>query len=383
MFIRHLKENFLYFLFPAIFILYLLIHTSILFCFPTGGVKYSYGVFESILLYFILIPLYVLSLKEWLTFRLFKKFLLVFCLGVFTFNIVAVFNLTGTGIFTAPEETIKYLYDSRFGGNKLIFNEFIFLEPQALYLAVCAVISCFLAVVQSVMYKRILWGILFVCFIIFLSFTVTKSAILAFLIGFLIWSFYLMKRLSFQRKCCFIISFGAMVVLLNACMPSAFNRRIDDAKQEVVCVVGGKYQGGSIAPRLALLRENLNHFSKFGWSGFGVGTRSITKVWYLESTDGLGELNDTHNSFFQYWLIGGLIGLSFILSFFIFPLYGMVRARQFSFLVLAILALFFITNNTSVLLILNDSKAFILFFLSAFYFYQNYFVQLERKENKI
>ena len=75
----------------------------------------------------------------------------------------------------------------------------------------------------------------------------------------------------------------------------------------------------------------------------------------------------------------GIVGLVFILSWFILPIARMVRAKKYSFLALSLLAAFFIDSNFEVLLIVNDALPVVMFFLMMFGIYHQEFYQLEKK----
>lgn len=373
MFVVNLKKEKSYFLLPVVFLLYMGVHTLI---YPANGYKAAYGIFESLSLYFILLPLYVLSVKDILDTKLLKRGFFMFCTGTFLFNFFSIFALTGTSLFTSPHETLLCLYESRFGANKEIFGGHIFIEPQGLYLAVAAIISLFFMIGHKKRTYQIIYLIFFIAFVWFLSLTVTKGAILAFLVGLVVISIYSLKRLSIPRKCLYIIGIAFILFMIVASTP-VFHSRINQAQNELKLVEEGDLTGSSIAPRLALLKLDLEHFDEYAIWGFGVYTHSIIKEWYVQSKYGLADLNDTHNSFFQYWLIGGIVGISFIISIFVLPIYRMIKVRRYSYLIMSVVIIFFVANNTCVLLILNDSKSLIMFFLSMFYFYGDNFVELE------
>lgn len=373
-FVASLKKEKIYFLLPVVFLLYMGVHTLI---YPANGYKAAYGIFESLSLYFILLPLYVLSVKDILDTKLLKRGFFMFCVGTFLFNFFSIFALTGTSLFTSPYETLLYLYESRFGANKEVFGGHIFVEPQGLYLAVAAILSLFFMIGHKKRTYQIIYLFFFIAFVWFLSLTVTKGAILAFLVGLVVISIYSLKRLSMPRKCLYVIGISFILFMVGVSTPGAYSSRINQMQDELENVEEGNLTGGSIAPRLALLKLNLEHFDEYAFWGFGVYTHSIIKEWYVESKYGLANLNDTHNSFFQYWLTGGIVGISFIISIFVLPIYRMIKVRRYSYLMLSVIVMFFVANNTCVLLILNDSKSLIMFFLSMFYFYRDNFVELE------
>lgn len=373
-FVTNLKKEKFYFLLPVAFLLYLGLHTLI---YPAGGYKASYGIFESLALYFLVLPLYVLSVKDILYTKLLKHAFFMFCTGTFLFNFFSMFVLTGTSLFTTPHEALHYLYESRFGANKEIFGGHIFVEAQGLYLAIASIVALFFTILHDKKAYRVIYLIFFLSFVWFLSFTLTKGAMLSFLMGLIVISIYFLKRLPLPKKCLYILGISLILFTVGISTPGVYHARMIQMQNELELVEEGNLTGASIAPRVAMWKLNLEHFDEYALWGFGVYTHSVIKEWYVQSKYGLANLNDTHNSFFQYWLTGGIMGISFIISIFVLPIYRMIRIRRCSYLILSFIVVFFVANNTCVLLILNDSKSLIMFFLSMFYFYRDNFVELE------
>ena len=140
------------------------------------------------MLYFFFIPVYVVSMKKWITVSLLKRFLLALCWGILVFNAVKFFYITGTGIFTDFSATLQMVYATRFGGNMELLKGFVLLEPQAFYLAVSGIVSYFY-LLYCVCFRTgratfISCLIIFIFSLLFLSFTVTRASILAFSAGF-------------------------------------------------------------------------------------------------------------------------------------------------------------------------------------------------------
>ena len=108
--------------------------------------------------------------------------------------------ITGTRLFTAPGEALGMLYDNRFGENRIVLGSKYWLEVQAMLLAVSALITYFLTIIEKRWNRKICVICMFWMFVLFLSFTVTKSAIFGFLLGFLVMNIYLFKKFSFWRR---------------------------------------------------------------------------------------------------------------------------------------------------------------------------------------
>ena len=132
-----------YLLLPVIGVIYLCIHYLLSLCW--GGLPYkaSWSTVELLMLYFFFIPVYVVSMKKWITVSLLKCFLLALCWGILVFNAVKFFYITGTGIFTDFSGTLQMIYATRFGSNMELLKGFVLLEPQAFYLTVSGIVSYF------------------------------------------------------------------------------------------------------------------------------------------------------------------------------------------------------------------------------------------------
>lgn len=379
-FIAELKKSRYYIGVSVFFLLYISIHTLVLFLFFDKPYKPSWGTFEACLFFFLLISLYVVSVRTFMSTKLLKQFLGIYCLSVFTFNFASVFYLGGGAVFTDPIGTISNLYSMRFGGTKEIFGGFVYLDAQALNLSVAVLISWFFLLTSIRRWEKITFGIISIVFLWFLSLTVTKSPILALFAGFLILNLYIFKKLSLKYKGLFVGFFVLGSIVGVIFLPDAFVQRWNEAKNEVEDVMEGNIaaEGFSITPRVAMFKACLDHVDEFALFGFGVYTNPIVKQWFLASDNKMiGQFTHCHNSYLQYWMIGGVVGLLFIFSWFVFPLWRMIRDKRYSYFVLAVIVTFFIDNNSAVLLIVNDSTSFIIFFLAMFYFYRDYFYALE------
>ena len=88
-FVKELRVGKKYILVFGIYFIYILVQSL----FMTWGCTFTdkpyYGIFEDLLLNFILIPIYVVSLKEYLTPRLLARFLFLFCTGYMSFLILS------------------------------------------------------------------------------------------------------------------------------------------------------------------------------------------------------------------------------------------------------------------------------------------------------
>ena len=100
------------------YFLYLVLQTF--FLFGDSGIEGNahYGIFETTLLNFILVPVYVAMLKGWLTVPLLKRFLFLFCAGCVLLNGYIVFDLLAGEALSNAQEGLGRLYINRFGENK-------------------------------------------------------------------------------------------------------------------------------------------------------------------------------------------------------------------------------------------------------------------------
>ena len=139
---ENVRREWKYLFLPLGGALYMLLHYlgSLFFEVPY---RPSGSVFELLLMYFLFIPLYVVSAKSFVTVHLLRRFLLALCIGILCFNFVNLFCFTGMTLFTEPVKALNLLYSGRFGGNMAMLGGFVYLEPQAIYIAVAAVISYF------------------------------------------------------------------------------------------------------------------------------------------------------------------------------------------------------------------------------------------------
>lgn len=374
----NIKQYKYYLLIPIFAILYVGIHT--LFIVYSGNysdVKPSFTIFEKLTLCFLLVTIYVLSVKEFLTVKLLKKFLLCFCAGVFLFNFIMLFHVAGFNLLIQPLDAITYLYDSRFGFTKYFLGGKVYLDAEALQIYTAALICYFLGVSGSV--NRFLAFIFFVIFVWLLSLTVTKSSILGFACGFILFNLYFLRKVSVRFRRILIISSVLVLVVGYVFRPSSFDSRWEEMKCEIQDVKQGNLSGGgSITPRVVFYKVCLEHIDEWGIWGLGVYTPKLSKQWYRESDNYHVMIRShSHNSFLQYWMWLGIVGLLFILSWFIVPVIKMIRLHQYSFLSLAIILAFFIDCQFEVQLVINDALPMIVFLLVMFYIHLDKFYSLE------
>ena len=371
-FVRNIKREKYYLAIPALFLIYMVFHA--LFFRAESGLKPSYGIFETLLLYFILVPLYVLSVKPWMSVKMLRKALLCFCGGVLLVNVCMFFELTGWGFFSHPVASLEFIYQSRFGGNRHPLGGDLMLEPQAMVLSLASVLAFCLTLIRKKFWIGVMAGLLILC----LSFTVTKASLLGFMVGAFIGGVYLFRRLKKREKG---LAVGVLTVFFSAgifFMPEGYSMRVQETVSEIKNIEAGNLQGGSLAPRIAMWSNAKEHFHEYALWGVGLYYKPILKQWYADSSL-IASMPNVHNSFLEYWIKGGIFGLGLIVSLFAFPVVRMKRRKQWSLIALGGIAAIFIASNTCVLFVHNNSLTIILFWLSAFYFYLKEFTGLERE----
>ena len=245
-------------------------------------------------------------------------------------------------------------------------------------LAVAALISYFLVIKERQRAKRVLFIFLLLALLVFLSFTVTKSAIIGFLAGFCVLNIYLFKKskvkIHYKLATVILIVSCGYVLLDNVSM---YEARMQEVREEIESVTKGEFQGGTIAPRVAFIRESFKHMDEFGLWGLGVSTKHRIKAWFDASDMNIARYKNVGNIFLQYWGTGGIFGLAFMLFLFVAPICRMIRKRRVSYLTIGILLAFFAVSNTCVTLSWANSRLFMLFFLAMFCFYGDLFARLE------
>jgi len=376
--LRDVRRERGYILVNVAFLIYFSLHTLIVLLKGNPIAAPGYGTFEVLILNFILVPVYVSTFRSWLTPELLRQFLFNFCLGCLLLNVYIFFSLTGTKLFSAPVETLNGVYNMRFGENRMVLGGKYWLEVRAMIIAVASLASYLLAVKERrPVMKTVCFGMFFLL-LIFLSFTVTKSSILGFLLGFLILNVYLFRRFTLRMR----LGFVAVVVVCACAFTlltdiAMYEKRIQEIEEEIHNVRNGEYKGATIVPRVAFIRESFRHADEFALWGLGVCTKHRIKAWYECSDMNIANYNNVNNTFLQYWIIGGVFGIGWILFWFVAPVYRMIRKRNFSGLILVVLIVFFVVSNTCVTLSWANSRLFMLLFLSMFCFYGDRFARLE------
>lgn len=371
-----------YLLLPILGVLYLVIHYLILLCIGEIRYKVSWSLLELLLLYFFFIPIYVVSVKSFITPRLLKHFLLGLCWGILVFNFIKFFYLTGGKFFSEPFQVLQTIYAGRFGGNMDLLKGFVLLEPQAFYLAVSAIISYFfiLRSIYMQIWKTLFWSclVIFILSLVFLSFTVTKAAILAFIVSCLFLSVVFYRKLANRQRLYFGVGFIMVILVAYILLPSSLKTRFQVMKVEIEKLQEGEFQGATVAPRIALWKEDFAHFDEWGVFGLGFYKKYGVREWYRQSQfAGIATLRNTHNSFLDFWLLGGIPGLLFICFYFFVPIWKMIRTKKYSYLLFALILALVVVNNTCLLIALSDSSPLILFILAMAFLLQDYFVKME------
>jgi len=363
------------------FLIYFSLHTLIVLLKGNPIATPSYGTFEVLILNFILIPIYVSTFKHWLTPELLKLFLIAFCAGCLTINLYIAYDTVKSTLFTDPQTALHQLYSTRFGGNKFsLLGGNLYLEPQTLHIVLSALISYFMIFINRNKKIKILTGLMFLLFSIFLSFTVTKSGIIAFFIGFIITNIYILKHRLLKVYLitpisCLLLIVGVMFT--SDSLSDKYVERTTEIKQEVKNVTHGIYVGGTIAPRVGFIRESFIHLNEFCIWGLGIYSKNRIHFWLQNSEAQLSQFTNVHNSFIHYWIQGGVFGLGLILFLFLAPFYRMIKHKKFSWLIFSLVTAIFIMNNTCILLALQNSRFMILLLLSMFYCYSDIFSATE------
>lgn len=382
-FLNSVKQEWKYLLLPIVGVLYIVVHylCSLLFNVPY---KASWSMVEMLLAYFLFISLYVLSAKKFLTSRLLRQSLFALCAGILCFNMTKLFYIVGTSLYSNPREAFNLLYSQRFGSNMDMLGGFVYLEPQAIYIVIAAVISYFFIMNYNKNLEKRSWLICNILFLVlslvFLSFTVTKGSILAFLGGALFLTIVYLRKKSRRFRLTFVIIFCICVVGMYFLIPSAYEKRLKQVINEIENVQEGQFEGSSIAPRLGLIKENFSHFDEFGLFGLGVYKGAATREWYSKSPYHISGISNAHNVFVEFWLIGGVPGLLFIFFYFLAPVYKMVKRKRYSFSIIAMFLSLFIAANTCVIIFLVDSKPLVIYILVLSFFYLDRFIALQLKE---
>ena len=297
---RNIRQERVYILVNVAFLIYFSLHTLIVLLKGDPIAPPSYGTFEVLILNFILVPIYVSTFRNWLTPELLKQFLFYFCLGCLLLNVYIFFSLTGTNLFSAPLDTLNGIYNVRFGENRVVLGSKFWLEVQAMILAMASLASYLLAIKERRPVMKMVCFMMFFLLLIFLSFTVTKSSIIGFLLGFLILNVYLFRKFTLQMRFGFIagllVCACAFTLLTDIAM---YEKRIQEIEEEIQSVRSGEYKGATIVPRVAFIRESFRHVDEFSLWGLGVCTKHRIKAWYEASEMNIAIYNNVNNAFLQ------------------------------------------------------------------------------------
>ena len=364
-------------------VLYAALHSIII----IGGGKYSeysptFIVFEKLLMCFFLLFLYVISCLPFLDSRLLKKMFWCFCISVLSFNIVMLFHVVKEKLFVDPVQAVTLLYDSRFGFTKHFLGGEVYLDAQAMHIYIAALFAYFLVFFSKRFYMKGLAFLSFLMLVWFLSLTVTKSSILSFICGFILFNLFYLRRLSVDKRWKLfgiLLFFGVAIYFIR---PETFDKRWLQVKNEIADVCRDDFSGGStITPRLVFYKSCFKHIDSWGMWGLGVYMEKVSKQWYIESGNKVvASLTHCHNSYLQYWIWLGVVGLFFILLWFLLPVIEMVRQKRFSFLVLSVLLAIFIDCNFETQLVVNDALPVVIFFLYLFYVFRENFLLMEQED---
>ncbi|MGL5683181.1 MAG: O-antigen ligase family protein [Marinifilaceae bacterium] len=369
---------------PLIMCMYVLIHYAIVNIFHIDyytPYKARWGIIENLLLFFTAVPVYLISCKPYVTSSSIKNAIGVFGVGVMSVNVGLFiwYYLTNSIPFS---DYIELLYMSRFLGNKELWNATIYLEAHAFNLAVAAILVGYVALESVKPYRRVCALFLFGLLTVFLSFTVTKGSIFPFVICLIYLLIVKYKRLVHSNLVINLVIIGCFVYGAQYIVTSdIYVERMQTMLNEINGVINNKYVGDSIGPRLGILRECWDRIGEYGLWGVGVYSKDITQSWFVKSPYSIDFIQHVHNSFIDFWIIGGVMMLTYFLSLFILPIIRMVKRHEISHLILVILLFMFLANFATIFVRLADSKTLIMFLLSGFYLYTSQFYNLDKKRS--
>ena len=193
------------------FLLYFALHTTVV----VGGGRMegnpTYSLFEALLLGFVLIPVYVSALREWMTPRLLRAFLAVFCAGNVCLQCYVCYDMIGFWFLTDLKSALKVLIFTRFGDNREVLGSVYLIEMRAMGMAVAALFAYFLAFRAGRWWKRMVFGGMFLLSLSFLVFTVTKSALLGFAMGFALLNVYLFRLSHWRTRVGMVVLVAVLV----------------------------------------------------------------------------------------------------------------------------------------------------------------------------
>ena len=370
-------KNYLYV--PLLFLIYFSLHTLFITHNPPSTTKPAFGMFEVLILHFSLVPAYTATLRTWLIPLLLREFLLLYSLGSLALNTYVLFDFAGATFLSSPNEALRLLLDTRFGDNRSMLGGFYFLEMRAMSICVAALSAYFLFATTRNSRFRIPLCLLFATLTVYLFFTITKSALLGFIIGFTLINVRIISRLPRWHRILSIVLFLCALITTTFILSQneQYKKRLLEAQTEIKNVRQGEYIGGTIGPRIAFIQETFAHRSEFQIWGLGVYAKNQVKTWFETSDKNIAYFNNVHNSFLQYWIIGGLPGLFFVLFLFFAPLIRSIHSRQSAWLLFAFIAVFLVVSCSCVTLSRGNARTPILFFLSLFYLYTPLFHRLE------
>lgn len=376
-----LKSGRVYIGMNVLFLLYFALHTVVVMTMGNMGGKPSYSMFEALSLGFVLIPVYVALLKEWLTPALVRKFLVCFCIGCLVMQVYILHELIGFWYITDLKESLYTLVMIRFGDNRSILGRVYLLEMRAMGIAVAALCSYFFVFTGRHVGTRILWAVVFALLLLFLVLTVTKSAILGFILGFVIMNVYLFRVSSNPRRwgmiMCLVLLVGGGLLALSRV--EKFGQRVNEIKQDIANIQAGNFQGETIAPRVAIYKETLSHLDEYGLWGVGVYAKDRVNNWFANSEMNISVYYNVHSAFLQFWVQGGILGLFFVLYlFFAAVIKYWKKGRGIPYFICAFVVIFVVSSCFCVTLSKMNARPLILFFLALFYFYGDMFPSLVR-----
>ena len=368
------------------FLLYFALHTTVV----VGGGRMegnpTYSLFEALLLGFVLIPVYVSALREWMTPRLLRAFLAVFCAGNVCLQCYVCYDMIGFWFLTDLKSALKVLIFTRFGDNREVLGSVYLIEMRAMGMAVAALFAYFFAFRAGRWWKRMVFGGMFLLSLAFLVFTVTKSALLGFAMGFALLNVYLFRLSHWRTRVGMVVLVAVLVAgsAVSVKRVEKFGQRVEEVKQDLRNMREGNYDGRTIGPRIAIFKAIFDHVDEFALWGEGVYSKERIHKWFAEAEDEITVYFSSQNAFLQYWIQGGLFGLALVVYLFVAPVARNWRRSGFPWLVVSVTAVFFVVSNTCVTLSKMNGRPLILFFLALFYFYGGMFVRLseEREEKK-
>lgn len=371
---KDMLQEWHYLVLPLVFVFYIVVHYIVSLFVGVAG-KTSWSSIESLLLYFFILPLYWLSVKPFLTPSLLRKFLIALCCGVLLLSLCKFFYLTGNEIWVHPIQVLQEIYKGRFGFNMGFWGGYFYLEPHACYLCISSLIAAFFFL-TNFGWKKYFFALLLFLSLLFLSYTVTKGAICGMVLGCIILFGGILRYWSWKKR---IVSMLLVILIawgIGSLLSGVYNQRYNELKREIVAMKEGKLLVGSFSGRIRLLKANMNHVNEFGCWGLGVYKKQVVEKWYEKYPGN----THAHNSFMEYWVLGGVLGLFFVLYYFVAPIVRMVRLHKYSILGLAVIIALFFMNNTTILIILVDSSPLVITMLVLLYFYVDKFNELEQCE---